>query len=53
MDEQVLLKRITVNANIFCRGFKNGAHCEFLDDYSRTGWLLLCHPVGVEECADV
>jgi hypothetical protein len=49
MDEQVLLKRITVNANIFGSRFRNGGHCEFLDDNSRTNWLLLSDPVGVEK----
>jgi hypothetical protein len=49
MDEQVLRNHVTVNANIFGSRFRNGGHCEFWDDNSRTGWLLLWHPVGVEE----
>jgi len=49
MDELVLRNRITVNANIFGSRFGNGGNCEFLDDNSRTGWLLLWHSVGVEK----
>jgi hypothetical protein len=49
MDKLVLRNRITVNANIFDSRFRNGEHCEFLDDNLRTGWLLLWHPVGVKK----